>query len=618
MGINSTSTSRQPAADMAPPTNANSFVKPHLGSETTNAKVQSHETFTCKDAPIENQRPLKVRVIGAGYSGVYLGIRIPQRLRNVELKIYEKNDGIGGTWWENRYPGCACDIPSHSYQYTFAPNKAWSGFYAPSREICEYINNVAETYGAKRFIYLQHKVTSATWDDSAKKWIVSVQTITGDSFTEEVDIVIAARGSLNNIAWPDIPGLDTFKGKTMHSAAWDQEYDFKNKKIGIIGGGSSSIQIVPELQKVDGAQLSCFVRSKVWISNRFGDSTMKQLGWNPSDIGFSSERLEEFVKNKDAYLRFRKRIEDDGNLVHMSTVKDSEMQKQFVSMFSKITNERLSSRPDLLESFSPTFGVGCRRLTPGPGYLEALVQPNVDFITQGIESINEKGLKLSGPKGRQIDVDVLVCATGFHTNSIPPFPVTGKQGVTLEEKFTPFPATYLTMTVDGFPNYFMMLGPNSALGAGSLTCLLEAEGDYIVKCIRKLQKEDYVTMMPKQARVNDFSEYIGEYFKKTVYMDDCKSWYKNGGGHGDKISALWPGSVLHALETLRAPRWEDFEFEEMHENRLRWLGNGWSVCVMEEEEQGDPSWYINPDILDVPPEGEPEKDPKLLARPFSY
>ncbi|KAF4943566.1 hypothetical protein FGADI_13324 [Fusarium gaditjirri] len=623
MGSNSSNPGRDPttvpslATPNGPALNPKSTADKMKDGSTAQANGV-HETFTCKDAPVENQRPLKVRVIGAGYSGVYLGIRIPQRLRNIDLKIYEKNEGVGGTWWENRYPGCACDIPSHSYQYTFAPNKAWSGFYAPSHEICAYIDGVAEKYGAKRFIHLGHKVTSATWNDTAKKWHVTVETNAGESFAEEVDVVVAARGSLNTISWPDIPGFDTFKGKKMHSAAWDQEYDFKNKSIGVIGGGSSSIQIVPELQKVEGAKLSCFVRSKVWISNRFGDVTMKQLGWDPSDIEFSAERLAEFVQSDDEYLRFRKRIEDDGNLVHLSTLRGSEMQKEFVSMFSKITNQVLGSRPDLLESFSPTFGVGCRRLTPGPGYLEALSQPNVNFIKQGIESINETGLKLTGPEGPQIDVDVLVCATGFQTNHTPPFPVVGKHGVTLKDKFDPFPATYLTMTVDGFPNYFMMLGPNSAIGAGSLTCLLEAEGDYIVKCIRKLQKEDYITMTPKASRVQDFADYIGEYFKKTVYMDDCKSWYKVGGGHGDKISALWPGSVMHALETLRAPRWEDFEFEEMDENRFRWLGNGWSMCVMEEEEQGDPSWYINPDIVDVPPEGKPERDPKYLARPFSY
>ncbi|CAF3645406.1 unnamed protein product [Fusarium graminearum] len=592
------------------------------GPETTHTNGNSTnghcEPFTLKNVPVENQRPLKVRVIGAGYSGVYLGIRIPQRLRNIDLKIYDKNEGIGGTWWENRYPGCACDIPSHSYQYTFASNKAWSGFYAPSHEICDYINSVADKYGVRRFVYLQHKVTSAVWDDKKKKWNVTVLKHTGATITEEVDVVISARGGLNDISWPDIPGFNTFKGKKMHSAAWDQEYDFKNKKIGVIGGGSSSIQIVPELQKVEGAELSIFVRSKVWISNRFGENTMKSLGWDPSEIEISPERLKEFAKNDDEYIRFRKRVESDGNLVHSSSLKGSEMQKHFVAQFAETTKQVLASRPDVLAAFQPDFGVGCRRLTPGPGYLEALIQPNVDFITTNIDSINEKGIKLTGDEGRQVDIDVLVCATGFDTSFTPPFPVIGKSGISIQDKFKPYPQSYITIAVDDFPNWFIMLGPNSALGAGSLTALVEAEGDYIIKCIRKLQKEDYASMMPKAARVGDFSEYIGEYFKKTVYLDSCKSWYKVGGGRGNRILALWPGSVMQALEVMRAPRWEDYDFEGLHENKLRWLGNGWSMCVMEDEEQGDASWYCNKDEVDVPPEGKPETDPKLMARPFSH
>jgi cation diffusion facilitator CzcD-associated flavoprotein CzcO len=234
-------------------------------------------SFTCKDATIENHRPMTVRVIGAGYSGVYLGIRIPQRLRNVDLQIYEKNAGIGGTWWENRYPGCACDIPcmcssawwsffssgsaghlvwlslliykcllalaAHSYQFTFEPKKDWSGFYAPSKEICDYINVVAEKYGVPRFVKLNHEVTSCTWDEAEKKWWVVLlhpanerymclivsrrvavrRTDTGETFEEKADVVVSARGNLNQPAWPQIKGLDSFKGEKMHSAAWNQE-----------------------------------------------------------------------------------------------------------------------------------------------------------------------------------------------------------------------------------------------------------------------------------------------------------------------------------------------------------------------------------------------------------
>lgn len=192
------------------------------------------------------------------------------------------------------------------------------------------------------------------------------------------------------------------------------------------------------------------------------------------------------------------------------------MQKALVQLFSKVTRDKLSGRPDLLEMFSPTFGIGCRRITPGAGYLEALCEDNVRLFTGNIESVDASGLTVSG---EHVDADVLVCATGFNTSSIPAFKVIGKLEATLKERFSPFPETYLSLAVDGFPNYFMMLGPNSGIAAGSLNPVIEAQGDYIIKCIRKLQKEDYASMMPKKERVDDFTEYVGDYFKQTVFMD---------------------------------------------------------------------------------------------------
>lgn len=311
------------------------------------------------------------------------------------------------------------------------------------------------------------------------------------------------------------------------------------------------------------------------------------------------------------YLKFRKAIEADGNAVYESNIKDSNMQKMFVEIFTASTKERLAKKPEILASMSPNFGVGCRRLTPGPGYLEALVEDNVDFISDKITSINANGIALEN--GKQVDLDVLVCATGFNTTAVPPFEIIGKGGETLKQRFDPYPQTYLSVAVDNFPNFFMVLGPNTSVGAGSLTVLLESQGDYVVKCIRKLQKEDYMTMMPKQQSVKDFSEYVGEYFKKTVYMDDCKSWYKTDGGLGDRVSGLWPGSILQAYEVFSAPRWEDFDFESRHVNSLKWLGNGWSTSLME---GGDAAHYL--DVADIPVAGTPENDPRYKGRPFSH
>lgn len=290
------------------------------------------------------------------------------------------------------------------------------------------------------------------------------------------------------------------------------------------------------------------------------------------------------------------------------------MQKGAVEAFRAMMKERLAKKPEIAEHLIPSFSVGCRRLTPGPGYLEALVEDNVEFVTEKISSINPKGIVLSS--GRTVEIDALVCATGFNTGAPPPFQVHGKNGMTLEEKFKPYPQTYLTMAVDGFPNFFMMLGPNSAIGAGSLTTMIENEGDYIIKCIRKLQKEDYLSMAPKAERVKDFSEFCHEYFKTTVYMDDCNSWYRSQTDNGIRVTGLWPGSTLHCLETLRAPRWEDFEYESKEENRMRWLGNGWSTTHM--ENGGDPAWYLEPSLMNIPVPGRPEEDEEYKKRPFSH
>ena len=283
------------------------------------------------------------------------------------------------------------------------------------------------------------------------------------------------------------------------------------------------------------------------------------------------------------------------------------MQVETVSRLRDLMQERLSAKPEISKVLIPSFAAGCRRLIPGLGYLESLTKDNVDFFFDRITRINSTGVELSD--GKQLDLDVIVCATGFNTSGIPSFEVTGKNGETLKKRFLPYPETYISLAVDNFPNYFMMCGPSALLGAGSLTSVLEAEGDYIVKCIRKLQKEDYASMMPKQNRVKDFSQFIGEYFKKTIYTDDCNSWYKNNGGAGDRVIGLWPGSTSHALEMLRTPRWEDFEYENIDTNHLRWMGNGWSIC---QTGGGDPTWYLDPSVVDIP------TDQKNQLRIFSY
>lgn len=295
------------------------------------------------------------------------------------------------------------------------------------------------------------------------------------------------------------------------------------------------------------------------------------------------------------------------------------MQEGGTKMFSKSMSERLASRPDIYEALLPTFAPGCRRLTPGAGYLEALCEPNVSFVNTPITRITPHGIETAD--GKLHALDVLACATGFKTGAPPPFPVIGRGGHSIETHWTKddYPRSYMSLATDGgFPNYFMMLGPNSAIGSGSLTMMIESLGDYVTKCIRKIQKEDIRAMSVKEGAVGDFVEYAKSYFEGTVFTDQCRSWYKNRAG---EVTGLWPGSTQHCIEVLRSPRWEDFEYEYVGEregkrrNRLAWLGNGWTDNQMRERHL---AWYLYPEFVDKPLEGRPEEREEYDVKPFSY
>ncbi|UPK92003.1 hypothetical protein LCI18_002938 [Fusarium solani-melongenae] len=570
--------------------------------------------FTLKEVPVENQRPLKVIIIGAGFSGIYTSIRISQRLRNVELQVYEQNDGLAGVWWLNRYPGLACDIPSYSYQFSFAPNPYWSSLYAPGPEIRAYMTDVAERYGATRFIKTSHAVKECIWDAGKKIWRVKIHNIkTDEVFEDTANVVISAKGGLNQIMWPRIKGFGDYKGKLIHSGQWDESVDLRNKRVGVIGNGSSAIQIVPAIQPLEGIKVWNFARSPTWVSNSFGDIAMMKLGRQPGDSKFSRREQEYMARHPDHYQKMRKTLEKEASKKYFFTLKDSPEQANAVGKFQDYMKKRLEGRPDLYEAIIPTFAPGCRRLTPGPGYLEALKEDNVTFCNTPIQEMSETGLKLS--TGEEIELDVVVCATGYNVGAPPTFTVTGRNGVTLEQKWAPHPETYLSVAVDEFPNFLLIGGPNSGLGSGSLLSVFEGQGDYAVKVIRKLQKEDYSTFEVKPERVADFSHYIDEYFKRTVYTDDCSSWYRSN-TTGSRIVGLWPGSSAQCLEVLRAPRWEDYVFDSADPsgNLLRWLGDGSSLTLTE----GDPSWFLEYEATDAPQEGKPEEGEVYSRRPFSH
>ncbi|KAK3699197.1 hypothetical protein LTR37_016558 [Vermiconidia calcicola] len=566
---------------------------------------ESETTWQLHDAPVENQRPLKVIVIGAGYSGIYLGIRLPERLKNVDLVIYEKNAGV----------------------FSFNPKPDWSALYAPSWEIRDYLQGTAEKYGANRFIKLQHKVVGADWNQEEGKWHVKIEKADGEVFEDTSDIIVSARGNLNNKQWPNVEGLWDFKGEIMHSSAWNQDYDFTNKRIGIIGSGSSAIQIVPKLQAREGAKLNCFIRNRTWISPPLAQHTADKYGLEGFD--FAPEQIQKFKEDSGSWDDFRMDLEADANNIHALTIKGTQMQIGAQQVFDKGMAERLKKKPEYYDWLKPGFSPGCRRLTPGPGFLEALVEDNVTYTKDKIARIESKGVVTED--GTLHEIDVLCCATGFYASTAPPFPVTGLDGQTLQDHWSERATNYLSLATDKFPNYFLMLGPNGAIGEGSLTMMIESTGDYITKAIRKVQKENIKSMVIKPERVRDFLQYCDIYFKGTVYAEECRSWYKkNGKGESsDIVTGLWPGSTLHCMEALRSPRWEDYEYESLPEpngapvNQMAWLGNGWAVNQLHEKpDRIALSFYIQPMFqereIGVPNAPRPEENEQYRLRPWSH
>ncbi|ORY81800.1 FAD/NAD(P)-binding domain-containing protein [Leucosporidium creatinivorum] len=551
--------------------------------------------FKLEDHPVDDSgRRLKVAVIGAGFAGIIAGIRIDQRLRNVDLDIYEKNNGIGGTWLENDYPGLACDIPAHAYHLTFEPNLSWSAFYATGREILSYLTRVVDKYQLMRFIRLRHLLTGAEWNEEKGQWTLSFDLLdeagskVGET-TKVADVVLQGMGGLNRWNWPDIEGIHDFKGRLLHSAKYDEAPEgAKGKRVAVIGSGSSAIQIVPALQPF-AKQLDQYVRGSAWVAAPFASSELLKRSPNGTNHKFTDEELARFRDDTEFYNEFRHAQEAELNCLHHLTFHGSAGQVAAVAEFKEAMSAKLAKKPEIAERLIPTFPVACRRLTPGPGYLEALVEDNVDFRPVDIKRVTATGIE--GSDGEHREYDSIVCATGFDSTYRPRVPIIGRNGKNVQDVWSDIPTNYLSMAIGPeFPNYFMINGPNSATGAGSLVIILEREVDYLVEALAKIQRENIKAMAVKQGAVDDFMSYVANYFPATVFGQPCRSWYKAGKLIGPVV-ALWPGSCLHAVKTFKHPRWEDYEYvsaNKEHENRLGWLGNGWT----EEDVDGDTAFYL--------------------------
>ncbi|KAI9812936.1 MAG: hypothetical protein M1827_004454 [Pycnora praestabilis] len=524
--------------------------------------------------PVHTERPVRVICIGAGASGLCFAYKIQRSFDNFTLTVYEKNEEVSGTWWENKYPGCACDVPAHNYTWSFEPKVDFTGVYATAPELFKYFNDFGHKYNLYQYMKTKHQVVGAKWDDSIGAWNVQVQDLrTGNIINDQCDILINAGGILNAWRWPAIPGLKDFKGKLLHSAAWDHSVDLTGKNVGLIGNGSSGIQILPAIQpKV--AKLTTFIREPTWVSPIQGlDQHV-----------YSQEELMDFATKPGALTEYRKMNETSLNGIFSMFLKNTASQNDTKEQMIEQMKSKLNN-PDLEKKLIPEWGPGCRRLTPGINYLETLSKDNVEVVYGEIEKITPNGCYCDD--GKEHPVDILICATGFDVSFKPRFPLVGPAG-NLQDAWGKEPKGYLGIAAPDVPNYFVFLGPNCPIGNGPVLSAIECQSDYMLRWIDRWQTENIHAFSPKMEAVDDFIAHTDEFMKCTVWEQQCRSWYKNG-NINSRVTALWPGSTLHYLEVMNDLRSDDFNVK-YNGNRFAFFGNGYSQTEM--DQTADWGYYI--------------------------
>ncbi|KAK2781498.1 hypothetical protein FQN52_001608 [Onygenales sp. PD_12] len=545
--------------------------------------IANPEKYVVKGDYIHQPKPIKIIVIGAGISGIAFAYKA-KTLENVEYTIYEKNAEVGGTWLESRYPGCSCDIPAHSYSYPWVGNPEWSKVYAGAEELWNFYRDRAEEYGVYEHAKFEHQVAGATWNEDSGKWTVKVENLkTGEMVEDSADVVINCAGVLNKWKWPDIPGLHSFEGTLVHTARYPQDLDLKGKTVAVIGAGSSAIQVVPTIQPVVKSLIS-FNRSPTWIAPQFAG----HLATDGRNTTYAEEQKEKFRKDRQSLVEYRKEIDQAINSRFPNFYKGSEEQKMSRGIVEKGMRERLAKMdPELREMLIPDFDVGCRRVTPGDGYLEALQEDNVQVVRTRIDEITKEGVVTAD--GKVYQVDVIITATGYDTSYVPAFPLTGRNGVDLGKRWAQTGAeAYLTCAVPDMPNYFMVVGPNTPISNGSLMPAIEAQLEFALSFAKKIQCEGVKSVVVSHEANTQFNDHKDAVMELLTFSGNCNSWYKGGTSNG-RITGPWPGSLNHFLESVRQPRLQDFEFRYEEANRFAYLGRGLSLKDIKKESL---AWYI--------------------------
>lgn len=470
----------------------------------------------------------RIAIIGAGFAGLGTAIRLRQRGER-NFRIFEKAGGVGGTWWTNRYPGCACDVPSRLYSLSFAANPDWTRQFAPRGEIQTYLERLVREHRLESHIRTGTEIVRAHWDGDSSRWRLT------DEFDRQhtAEILVSALGGLSRPAWPDLPGLGDFSGTVVHSQQWPRKLDLDGKRIAVVGTGASAAQLVPEVARRAG-QLTVFQRTPAWIIPRrdrpIGPLRRRLFRRFPSLL--KAARFTIWARNEmrvPALMRWHWMASGHRWLAHRH-------------------RKRQVQDPELQEKLKPGYDIGCKRVILSDDFYPAFNRDNVSLVDRAVERVTETGLV--DADGVHHRADVLILATGFRaTEPVPEGLVTGRGDRDLARQWRDGPAAYKGTTVHGFPNLFMLLGPNTALGHNSVLLMVESQIRYLLSALDHLDAGTGPLEVSESAE-RAWNDWIEQRLSRSVWnAGGCSSWYLHP--RSGRNTTIWPGFTFDFRRRLR-------------------------------------------------------------------
>ncbi|MGW3112053.1 flavin-containing monooxygenase [Streptomyces sp. NPDC001091] len=479
---------------------------------------------------------VRVAVIGSGFGGLGAAVRL-RREGITDFVVLERAGSVGGTWRDNSYPGCACDVPSHLYSFSFAPNPDWPRTFSGQEHIRAYLERVADDFGLRPHLRFDSEVKLMTWDAENLRW--NIETASG-SLT--ADVVVSATGPLSDPKIPAVPGLDSFPGRVFHSARWDHDYDLRGKRVAMVGTGASAIQIVPSIQP-EVRSLTVFQRTPPWVMPRMDRA-----------IGTAERRLHQALPFT---ARLRRGLLWGIRELQVQAFTKHPDELGLVERLARRNMARAIKDPALRAKLTPDYRIGCKRILLSSAYYPALAQPNVDVVASGVSEI--RGSTVVAADGTETEVDAIIFGTGFHVTDMPIAErVVGAGGVTLAEAWKGGMAALRGGSAAGFPNWLSVIGPNTGLGNSSMILMIESQLNYLADYMRQLDTLGGRTALDaRPAAVDRWNRRVQERMKRTVWnTGGCTSWYLDASGRN---TTVWPGTTTEFRQATRRVDLTEYE-----------------------------------------------------------